>query len=142
MPDQTSIAKKEIRLEAAVDHLGAAQDFVEDFLGEACPVNTRMQIALAVEEIFVNIALYAYAPETGEVRIGVELYRDPAAVAICFADRGIPYDPLAKRDPDVSLPAEERDIGGLGIYMTKQFMDEMNYEYRDGQNILSMKKNL
>ena len=98
--------------------------------------------AVAVEELFVNIAHYAYSPGTGSATIGVEILKDPAAIAITFTDRGKPFDPLAKEDPDITLSAEERQIGGLGIYMVKKSMDEVVYEYKDGQNILRIKKNL
>ena len=62
-------------------------------------------------------------------------------MTLVFADSGIPYDPLKKEDPDVTLPARERQIGGLGIFMTKRIMDETEYEYRDGKNILTLRKN-
>ena len=101
-----------------------------------------MQIEVAVEEIFVNIAQYAYAPETGDATVFAEVSGDPAVLTLRFSDGGIPYDPLARQDPDIGLPAEERDIGGLGVFMTKQFMDELHYEYRDGRNVLTMKKTL
>ena len=101
-----------------------------------------MQVDVAVEELFVNIAHYAYAPDTGSATIRVAPRQDPKGVAITFVDRGVPYDPLAKEDPDVTLSAEERQIGGLGIYMVKKSMDDMQYEYRDGQNVLTIVKNL
>ena len=72
----------------------------------------------------------------------MEVTEDPLAVVITFIDNGVPYDPLAKADPDTTLSAEEREIGGLGIYMVKKSMDDITYEYRDGQNILAIKKNL
>ena len=101
-----------------------------------------MKIELAVEEIFVNIASYAYAPDTGDVRIRMEFFEEPRAVGITFIDSGIPYNPLAKEDPAVQLSADERQVGGLGIFLTKKSMDEMSYEYKNGQNVLSMKKQL
>ena len=70
----------------------------------------------------------------------MEISGEPAVVTIRFADRGIPYDPLARQDPDLSLPAEAREIGGLGVYMTKRLMDEVRYEYSEGQNLLTLKK--
>ena len=82
----------------------------------------------------------AYEPEIGPVRVGMEFTDMPDAVTLIFADSGMPFNPLEKQDPDVSLPGEEREIGGLGIFMTKMIMDEMTYEYSKGQNILSMKK--
>jgi anti-sigma regulatory factor (Ser/Thr protein kinase) len=102
----------------------------------------QMQIELAVEEIFVNIAKYAYSPEVGRAKVRVELEQDPLKVIITFIDQGMPYDPLAKDDPDTTLSAEERQIGGLGVYMVKKTMDDITYEYKNGQNILTIKKKL
>jgi anti-sigma regulatory factor (Ser/Thr protein kinase) len=78
----------------------------------------------------------------GEATVRVEVIEDPLAVVITFIDKGVPYDPLAKADPDITLSAEERDIGGLGVYMVKKSMDDIIYEYKDGQNILKIKKYL
>jgi anti-sigma regulatory factor (Ser/Thr protein kinase) len=78
----------------------------------------------------------------GSATVRVEVIEDPLAVTITFIDNGVPYDPLAKADPDTTLSAEERDIGGLGIYMVKKSMDDIIYEYKDGQNILKIKKYL
>ena len=116
---------------------------MERLLEEAdCPVKAQMQIGVAVEEIFINIANYAYAPDKGKATVCVEVSEEPVTVTITFVDHGVPYDPLAKADPDVTLPAVEREIGGLGIFMTKNLMDDVTYEYRDGKNILTLKKNL
>ena len=133
----------ELDVDATVTNLGKVQEFVEEHLSRAaCSVKTLIQIGVAVEEIFVNIAHYAYAPKTGNAKIRVEVTEDPASVAITFIDRGTPYDPLKKEDPDITLSAEERGIGGLGIFLTKKTMDSVTYEYKDGQNILTIKKNL
>ena len=99
-----------------------------------------MQIDIAVEELFVNIAHYAYAPQVGHATVRVEIQPEPLAVIITFIDKGMPSDPLAKEDPDVTLSAQERQIGGLGIFMVKKTMDAMTYEYRDQKNILKIKK--
>ncbi len=134
-------AGKELTLEAADTRLAEVLAFVDGELeGLDCPMKTQMQVDVAVEEIFVNIAHYAYAPGSGQATIRVETSLEPKAVTVTFTDRGIPYDPLSKPDPDVTLSAEERQIGGLGIYMVKKTMDEMEYEYRDGQNVLRLKK--
>ena len=134
---------KELNLEAKLQNLQPALDFVDDHLMTMnCPMKLQMQIDVAVEEIFVNVASYAYGSGTGPVTIRVEKLTDPAAVRITFIDRGVPFDPTAKADPDVTLSAEERKIGGLGIYMAKKGMDSMVYEYVDGQNILHLTKNL
>lgn len=103
---------------------------------------TEMQIEVAVEEIYSNVANYAYAPATGEVEIRAEVEKEGPTLSITFIDEGMEYNPLAKEDPDISLPAEERDIGGLGIFMTKKSMDEVLYEYTDGKNMFTIKKNL
>ncbi len=133
--------EKMIQIEAVKENLPKVLGFAEGYLEEAgCPIKTQMQVNIAVEEIFVNIASYAYAPETGSVRIRMRTEEDPAMAVITFEDRGVPYDPLAKEDPDVTLSAEERQIGGLGIYMVKQSMDHVRYEYKDGKNILTLEK--
>ena len=134
---------KELSLLATIDNLPTVLAFLEEQLEEAdCPLKTQMRLAVAAEEIFVNIASYAYAPETGMATVRVECREDPKRVCVTFIDSGMPFDPLKKEDPDVTLPAEEREIGGLGIYMTKQAMDEVSYEYKDGQNILTLVKKL
>ncbi|MBQ2178012.1 MAG: ATP-binding protein, partial [Oscillospiraceae bacterium] len=141
--DTLVFSPNELELEAVVDNLPEVQSFVEERLEAAdCPMKAQMQISVAVEEIFVNIANYAYKPDKGKAIVRVEVTDKPVAVAITFVDHGVPYDPLAKVDPDVTLAAHEREIGGLGIFMTKKIMDDVAYEYRDGQNILTLKKNL
>ena len=101
-----------------------------------------MQVDVAVEELFINIAHYAYAPQTGPVTVRVETEKDPKAVSITFIDGGTPYDPLAKADPDITASVEERPIGGLGIYMVKQSMDSVDYRYQNGRNMLTIRKKL
>ena len=141
--DTLEFDPNEIEVEAEVENLGEVQAFIEEHLEDAdCPQKALMQIGLAAEEIFVNIASYAYKPEKGRATVRVEVSEQPVAVTITFMDRGVPYDPLAKEDPDVTASAEERGIGGLGIFITKKTMDEVSYEYKDGQNILTLKKNL
>ena len=133
----------ELELEAVTENLQEVQSFVEDHLeASGCPMKAQMQIGVAVEEIFVNIANYAYHPDKGTATVRVEVSGAPVCVTITFVDHGVPYDPLAKDDPDVTLSADAREIGGLGIFMTKRIMDDVAYEYKDGQNILTLKKNL
>lgn len=133
----------ELEIMAVTENLAEVQGFVEDCLAAMdCPLKAQMQVGVAVEEIFVNIANYAYAPDHGIATVRVEVSEDPMVVTITFVDHGVPYDPLAKDDPDVTLPAQERMIGGLGIFMTKKMMDDVAYEYKDGRNILTLKKNL
>ena len=134
---------RELTVEATTENLSKVTAFIDELLEQAdCPVKTRMQIELAVEEIFVNIAHYAYAPEKGDATVRVELTEEPRSARITFIDRGKPYDPLAAADPDVSVPAADRRIGGLGVFLVKKTMDDVQYAYRDGQNILTVQKTL
>ncbi len=127
--------------DAAVDQLDEVLAFVTDQLDQLdCPPKYRIQIEVAVEELFVNIASYAYRPGTGTADVTVEAFDNPKAVEITFRDAGVPYDPLAKQDPDISLSADDRQIGGLGIFMVKKTMDDMRYEYKDNQNVLTIRK--
>lgn len=106
-----------------------------------CPLRVQMQLDVAVEELFVNIASYAYGEKTGTAEIAMDLLPGQI-IEITFRDSGIPYNPLEKPDPDVTKPAEEREIGGLGIYIVKKSMDEVLYRHEDGQNILTIRKAL
>ena len=134
---------KEITLPATLENLASVQSFIEEELEAAdCPVKAMMQISIAVEEIYVNIARYAYNPEVGEATVRCAVGDDPLQVTIQFLDSGRPFDPLAKADADTSLSAEERDIGGLGILMVKKSMDDVRYRYENGCNILTLKKHL
>ena len=132
---------KELIIEALTENLSEVIAFVDEQLEAAdCPVKAQMQIDIAVEEVFVNIAKYAYVDSTGTVTIRSELSEKPCSFVITFIDSGSAYDPLSKPDPDITLSAEERQIGGLGIFMVKKSMDDVNYHYLDGQNILTLKK--
>ncbi len=133
---------KELKLTATLEALDQVTAFIEEALEEyECPMKVQMQLAIAVEELYVNIAHYAYAPAVGPAIIQVGVQEEPRRVCVVFIDQGKPYNPLAKEDPDITLSAEERSIGGLGIYMVKKSMDDVCYEYKDGSNILSIKKN-
>ena len=105
-----------------------------------CPKRTGMQIAIAAEEIFVNIAHYAYDGKKGDVIVRINMTSDREGISITFEDNGTPYNPLTREDPDIDLCAEQRKIGGLGIYIVKKSMDEILYEYRDGKNQLTIRK--
>ena len=133
---------KELTIPATVESIEAVTDFVNEQLEAAdCPMKALMKIDIAIDEIFSNIAYYAYNGEEGEATVRVEFTDEPQGVAITFIDKGVPYDPLAKDDPDMTLSIDDREIGGLGIYMVKKSMDEVSYEYKDGQNVLTIKKN-
>lgn len=132
---------RELEIEAKKENLDQVLEIVDEELEQLeCTIKEQTQIDIAVEEIFVNIASYAYAPSVGTALIRMEVERDPLAVVLTFEDRGMPYDPLAKEDPSLDHAADETKIGGLGIYMVKRSMDDMKYEYKDGKNILVIKK--
>ena len=132
---------KELMIDATIENIATVTAFIDEQLEQRdCPVKTKRQVHIAIDELFGNIAYYAYHPEKGIVTVRAEVTDNPLAVVITFIDNGTPYDPLAKADPDTTLSVEERDIGGLGIYMVKKTMDDISYEYRNGQNILRIKK--
>lgn len=134
---------KELIIDATVKNIEKVTEFVDEQLERlGCPMKAQMQIDIAIDELFGNIAHYAYNPEVGPATVRVEVVEDPLSVVVTFIDKGVPYDPLSREDPDVELSLEERRIGGLGIYMVKKSMDEISYEYKDGQNILRIRKKI
>ena len=136
----------EAKIEAIETNLTLVEEFLDEHLEKAdCPMKTAMEINIAAEEIFVNISKYAYGEDTGTASLCFRAEKgdgegEPDRAIITFIDQGIPYDPLAKEDPDITLSAEERQIGGLGIFMVKEIMDECYYEYKDGSNVLTLVK--
>ena len=134
---------KELTINATVENIEKVTEFVNEQLEICdCPIKAQMQIDVAIDELFSNIAHYAYDPDVGPATVRVETRENPLSVIITFIDNGKPYDPLKKIDPDVTLSAEDRDIGGLGIFLVKKTMDDVSYEYKNGQNILTIKKNI
>lgn len=135
------VKMKKLTVDAKIENLSKVLAFIDKELEAAdCPMKTQMQIDVAVEELFVNIASYAYAPDTGVAVIGISIQDNTAEIS--FSDSGMPYNPLEKADPDITLSAEDRQIGGLGIFMVKNAMDDMQYAYVDGQNYLRIWKKL
>ena len=140
-PEKAVSNVKTLGLEAKVQNLEQVLGFIRQNLAEAGAAPRPMnQILIAAEEIFVNIASYAYGEGTGTAEI--RMTAENGSAEIEFRDSGSPFDPLAKADPDVTLPAEERQIGGLGIFMVKKSMDDVLYRYEDGKNILTIRKKL
>ena len=134
---------KELLIDATVENIETVTAFVNEQLEALnCPIKSQTQIDIAIDELFGNIAHYAYKPDVGPATVRVEVNENPPAVIITFIDHGVQYDPLSAEEPDTTLSAEERRIGGLGIYIVKKSMDEITYEYKDGQNILKIKKNI
>ena len=131
---------KELTIEAKIENLTTVLDFVSAELSKTgCAKKLQIQIAIAVEEIFVNIAHYAYSPDTGYAVLRIAVGED---LVIEFEDGGKPYNPLGRDDPDITLSSEEREIGGLGVFMVKKIMDAVEYRYEYGKNVLVIRKSI
>ena len=132
-----------ITVKAKTEALDTVTDFVEEMLAPCdCPMRTLLQLRLAIEEIFVNIASYAYSPAEGEAEVRCEVLEDPLRVVVQFLDGGRPFDPLAREDADTSEEALMSREGGLGILLVKKTMDDVQYSYEGGKNILTIMKKL
>jgi len=124
-----------------MEYLDEILAFLDRILTEAdCPEEAKRLIEISVEELFTNIASYAYQTEGGQVKAEGAVV--DGTLKFRLWDRGIPYNPFARKDPDLTLPIEDRPVGGLGVYMVKKFMDGASYEYRDGCNITTIEKRL
>ncbi len=134
---------REMTVAADKENLPLVTAFINEILNENnCPGMTRNQLDVATDEIFSNIAKYAYGAEGGQVCAQIDIQEDPKTAVIRFFDRGKPFNPLAISDPDTTLPLIKRPIGGIGSYMLKKTMDKVQYEHRDGQNTLLIRKKL
>ena len=134
---------KSMRIAANTEELDRVTGFVEEILAPYdCPLRTLFQLRLAIEEIFVNIASYAYSPGEGEAEIRCEVLEEPLRVVIQFLDGGQPFDPLAREDADTSEEGLMSREGGLGILLVKKTMDDVQYSYADGKNVLTIVKKL
>ena len=126
---------------AKTESLNDVLGFVEETLeGFACPMKLQTAICVAIEEVFVNVAHYAYPESVGDMTLHIGFDEESRAITFRMTDKGVPFDPLKKPDPDITLSAEEREIGGLGIFIAKKTMDSVNYAYESGENILTMTK--
>ena len=135
------VFENEIEVKADKNMLNGVIEFIEQALDEnGVSPKIQMQLTIAAEEIFVNIASYAYTSNDGTAIVKLKIENEPNLVTMIFIDKGVQFNPLEKADPDVTLSAEERGIGGLGIYMTKKSMDNMKYKYMDGENYLLIEK--
>lgn len=138
-----AMEQKTLVVDATMENLHAVMDFVEDQLvQEECPAKVVGQILVSLEELYVNVVNYAYDGDVGECEIvtGIQPYEEGKKLSLTIRDRGKPFNPLDREDPDITLSAEERQIGGLGIYMVKKSMDEVTYDYCDGTNNLTICK--
>ena len=128
---------------AKIDALSDVLAFIEQKLETwDCSMKLQMALCVAIEEVFVNVAHYAYKDGEGNVEFKLGFDEETRNVTFQMIDSGVPFDPLKKEDPDITLSAEERNIGGLGIFITKKTMDEVSYVYEDGKNILTMIKKI
>ena len=139
----TNAEIKKLVLEAKVENLVAVNEFVNEILQPLnCSMRIQMQLELAVEEIFVNIATYAYGESTGKAFITGRILENPLRLELVFMDEGTPYNPLARKDPDLEQKMEDRVIGGLGIYLVKKNVEEITYSYQEGKNVLTLCKHI
>ena len=134
---------KTIHVDSTTDNLSSVMGFINSELDElGCPERIRAQIKLAIDELFGNICFYAYDSAPGPVTITLENEPNPPAVIISLIDKGKPYNPLEADEPDLELGGEDRPIGGLGIFLVQSTMDDLNYEYKENQNMVTLKKYL
>ena len=127
------------KVEALSDVLGFVDRTLESY---ECPMKIQTAICVAIEEVFVNVAHYAYGDGEGDMMLGIGFDEESRDITFRMSDKGTPFDPLKKPDPDITLSAEEREIGGLGIFITKKTMDTVSYAYENGENILTMIKKI
>ena len=127
------------KVEALSDVLGFIDETLESY---ECPMKVQTAICVAIEEVFVNIAHYAYGDGEGDVSLSIEFDEESRNVTFCVTDKGVPFDPLKKPDPDITLSADEREIGGLGIFIAKKTMDSLEYSYSNKENVLTMIKKI
>ena len=142
-PQQGGVHTVNKTFPAKLDALNDVLGFVEETLeGYECPMKVQTAICVAIEEVFVNVAHYAYGDGEGDMTLGIGFDEESRTVTFRMADKGVPFDPLKKPDPDITLSAEDREIGGLGIFITKKTMNEVTYAYENGENILTMTKKI
>ena len=127
------------KTEALSDVLGFVEQMLDSF---ECPIKIQVALCVAIEEVFVNVAHYAYGEGERNMSLGIGFDEESRAITFRMTDKGIPFDPLKKPDPDISLSADEREIGGLGIFITKKTMDSLTYTYENNENILTMIKKI
>ncbi len=127
------------KVEALSDVLGFVDETLENY---ECPMKIQTAICVAIEEVFVNVAHYAYGDGEGDMTLGIGFDAESREVTFRMTDKGSPFDPLKKPDPDITLSAEDREIGGLGIFITKKTMDTLEYSYENCENILTMIKKI
>jgi anti-sigma regulatory factor (Ser/Thr protein kinase) len=130
-------------LTAKIENLNKVFDFLDAQLSSlAYNMKAKLQLELSIEEAYVNISKYAYTSDKGEVEILSSVDEDPLQITVQFVDSGIPYNPLKTEDPDLCTDTEEKELGGLGIFLIKKNVDNIKYKYHNGKNILTLQKKL
>ena len=134
---------KEMNLEAKLENIPVVTGFIEEQLEALdCPMKTMMQMDVAIDEVFTNIASYAYGAQQGDATVRFDFDEENRVASVTFIDSGMPFNPLESAEPDVTLSVEERPVGGLGIFLVKKTMDEVIYVYENGQNVLTIRKKI
>ena len=134
---------QEMTLPALIENIPRVTAWIDETLEKLdCSMKAQMQIDMAIDEIFSNISRYAYPDGPGSATVRLSFDEGSRTFSICFEDQGIPFDPLKQEEPDTTLDTEARAIGGLGIFLVRKTMDEVSYQYRDGSNILCLKKKI
>lgn len=135
---------KSLRVKASVDSFDLVKDFMEQIVDEqGCDEQIKCQIMIAIEEVFINIASYAYEDKDGTIDVNVTVETTGnKPIYITFCDSGIPFDPLKVPDPDIHEDGMKRKIGGLGIFLLRQSMDHLDYSRTDGKNVLKIQHHL
>ena len=142
-PSKGGVRMEEKTFPAKTDSLTDVLAFIEQALeAYECPMKMQMAICVAIEEVFVNVAHYAYGEGEGDVKFTIRFDEQTRDITFQMTDKGVAFDPLKKPDPDITLSAEDREIGGLGIFITKKTMDTVTYAYENGENILTMIKKI
>ena len=142
-PKQGGVRMTDKTFPAKVDALSDVLGFVDQTLESyECPMKIQMAICVAIEEVFVNVAHYAYGDGEGDVTFSIGFNAQSREITFRMTDKGTPFDPLQKPDPDITLSAEDREIGGLGIFITKKTMNTVTYAYENGENVLTMIKKI
>lgn len=135
---------KQIIVPSKIEQVAVVTSFIDEYLEEcSCPIKVSLQIDIAIDEIFSNIVYYAYDDtdkDSNRITVSIEKLDNPEGVVISFIDNGKKYNPLEKEDPDTTLSADDRQIGGLGIFIVKKSMDEVSYKYEDNSNIFTITK--
>ena len=134
---------KERTFEARLENIEPATAFIEEELKAlGCSAKAQTQIAVALDELLSNIVRYAYGPRRGDMTVRMEADPENRTVSITLIDSGDPFDPLKAPEPDTGLPASERQIGGLGIFLVRKTMDGLSYVREQGKNMVTIRKRI